>query len=47
MFGAFLGVGQQFAFECLIFLVRRAAAAGAGEGADGDDAVAQADEDFG
>ena len=46
MLGPFLRVGQQFGFQRLVFLVRRAAPAGAGERADGDLAVAQPHQDF-
>ncbi len=39
MLGALLGIGQQFRFERLILVRRRAARPGAGDRADGDDAV--------
>ncbi|MNQ83945.1 hypothetical protein D3C85_990510 [compost metagenome] len=46
MFGAFLGIGQQFGFQRLVRLGRGAARAGAGQGADGDAAVLQPDQDL-
>ena len=45
--GTFLGIGQQFGFQRLIFFVGRAAPPGAGERADGHDAVAQPHQDSG
>jgi hypothetical protein len=46
VFGALLGIGQELGFQRLILFRRRAAAAGASDGADGDLAIAQTDEDF-
>ena len=47
MFGPFLLVGQQVGLQRAVLFGRGAALAGAGDGADGHFAVAQADEDFG
>ena len=47
MFGQFLLVGQQVSLQRAVFFGRGAALAGAGDGADGDFAVAQADQNFG
>ena len=47
VFGAFLGVGEEVFFEGFVFGVGLAAAAGAGEGAVGDDAFLDAAHDFG
>src|ERR1700677_1400437 len=46
VFGAFLGIGQQFAFQGLVFLGGLAAAPGAGDGANLDVAVFAADMGF-
>ena len=46
MFGAFLGIGHQFLGQRLVFFRRLAARARAGDGPDGDHAVAQAHQDF-
>ena len=40
MLSAFLGIGQEFRFKRRIFMRRRSARPGAGDGAHGDDAIA-------
>jgi hypothetical protein len=45
--GAFLRIGEQFFLQRLVFVRGRAAPAGAGNGADGDDTVARLDQDLG
>ncbi len=47
VFGAFFGVGGEFAVELVVFGIGGAAGAGAGDGAGLDFAVAEADEEFG
>ena len=47
VFGAFLGIGEEFGFEGFVFGVGLAAAPSAGEGAVGDDAIVDAAEDLG
>ena len=46
MFGALFGIGQQISLQRLVLFDGGAAFAGAGDGADGDLAVAQADQNF-
>ncbi len=46
MLGALLRVGQQFVLQRFVFVRRRAARAGAGDRADGDDVAGDLDQDF-
>ena len=46
MFGELLRVGEKVLFQTLIFSTVGAAGPGAGDGADGDDAIAQTHQDF-